>query len=339
MQNYNWDIKTQFVFPEEYGVVEDVVSVDIKPRFQLIETEEALRLVGIYHITSVVQFDPHELPDYSEGTLIEHLELTGNNGYFEYALPLEVNFPKEKVPTGCHPELYIEDVRYDVYDGSSATYNWDVCCTITDPVMEPVNEVDEVIQFESYLESNNIPLEIPSASAFAELIQQPESTNLEVVEVVEEELEPLTLDDQTEKLEPLILEDRTERLEPLILEDQTEELKPLTKHDQVEEVAEVVEVDDAPNYVESVNYVEREQEQLQEINAQTINHVSENEILTEEVAQVLPQEDTIEELVNTENVMQRKDPSDYFFDDDDFLASLSESYTPLDLKSNKVSPE
>ncbi len=109
MQNYNWDLKTQFVFPEEYGLVEDVVFVDIKPRWQLIETEDSLRLVGIYHITSTVRFDPYELPEYSEGTLIEHLELNENDGYFEYALPLEVNLPKEKVPIGCNPEILIEN--------------------------------------------------------------------------------------------------------------------------------------------------------------------------------------------------------------------------------------
>lgn len=308
MQKYNWDLKTQFVFPEEYGIVEDVVTVDIKPRFQLIETEESLRLVGIYHITSVVRFDPHELPEYSEGTLIEHLELNGNNGYFEYALPLEVNLPKDKIPAGCHPEVYIEYVRYDVNDGSSATYNWDVCCTIPEPVLEPTGEEDEFMQFDAYLESNDIPLEIPSASAFAELIHEPltETEALEAIEVEQEEQE----------------------------EQEEHQALPTLDH-QIED--EVVEFDDDQNLEESVNNF------AQVSNLQpTEQVVSEEEILTAQHEEVSPQIEELEELevlVPEVNVILSKDPSDYFFDDDDFLANLSESYTTLDIKSNKVTPE
>ena len=52
-----------------------------------------------------MKFNPKIKPDYSEGTLIEHLDLKGDEGYFEYALPLEVDLPREKVAKDCRPEL------------------------------------------------------------------------------------------------------------------------------------------------------------------------------------------------------------------------------------------
>ncbi|MFJ8237287.1 hypothetical protein ACIQ34_16410 [Ureibacillus sp. NPDC094379] len=128
MQNVNWEMMTQFVFPEDLGIVEEVISVNIKPRWQQVETDESVRLVGIYHITAVVRFNPSHLPQYCEGTLIEHLEFDGNDGYFEYALPLEVDLPREKIAQLNKPELFVNDVNFFVYDGSSCTFKWETKC-------------------------------------------------------------------------------------------------------------------------------------------------------------------------------------------------------------------
>jgi len=298
VQNYNWDIRTQFVFPEEYGIVEDVVSVDIKPRFQLIETEESLRLVGIYHITSTVRFNPYELPEYSEGTLIEHIELNGNDGYFEYALPLEVNLPKEKVPTGCHPEVYIEDIYYDVNDGSSATFNWDVSCAISEPVIqpeiEPVNE-EEMNQFEPSLDTSN---EVPNEQEFTDWNQNSEPTTdeLQFDDVIEEA--PVPLEEEYENVEPVEFEDTSNNIESLS------------------------EVDEQTPILQSSNVFEPEIEES-----------------ASEVEQANHHFNYLEKLVQSDNVLQNEEPIDRAFEDDDFFSSLSESYTTLDLKLNKISPE
>ncbi|SOC36436.1 hypothetical protein [Ureibacillus acetophenoni] len=317
MQNYNWDIKTQFVFPEEYGLVEDVVAVDIKPRFQLIETEESLRLVGIYHITSTVRFDPHELPEYSEGTLIEHIELNEDDGYFEYALPLEVNLPKEKIPDGCHPELYVENVNYDVSTGSCAAFNWDVSCIIPEPVVEPAIEEEDSIRFDAYLESNNIPLEIPSANAFADLIQNTETDKLEVSPVNEE---PVSDEEPVSNEEELVLKD-----------------------DTIDEVS-----FDNSSYVES--FENNSEESINDFKPETFLQssnviVPEPEIVVSEVEQASNELENNEldlvdgNLVQTEDLSPEEEVVDRAFDSDDFFSSLSESYTLLDLKSNKVSQE
>ncbi|SOC02612.1 hypothetical protein SAMN05880501_10374 [Ureibacillus xyleni] len=134
MQNINWDMMTQFVFPEQLGLVEEVISCNIIPRWQQIETEDSIQLHGIYHITAVARFNPNEIPQYSEGTLIEELEFDGNNGYFEYALPLNVDLPREKVAPTNKPELEIDNIQFLVYDGCSCTFKWEVNCSFEEPV-------------------------------------------------------------------------------------------------------------------------------------------------------------------------------------------------------------
>ncbi|HWK24302.1 MAG TPA: hypothetical protein VNS08_14835 [Ureibacillus sp.] len=134
MQKINWDMMTQFVFPEQLGVVEEVLSVDVKPVWQQIETEDSVRLVGIYHIAAIARFNPDEIPEYGDGTYIEELEFEGNNGYFEYALPLEVDLPREKVAYDCSPQVCVNDVSTLIYDGSNCTFKWDVDCQFDEAV-------------------------------------------------------------------------------------------------------------------------------------------------------------------------------------------------------------
>lgn len=148
MQKINWDMMTQFVFPEQLGLVEEVVSVDIKPIWQQIETEESLRLVGIYHIAAIARFNPDELPEYSDGTLIDELEFEGNNGYFEYALPLEIDLPRDKVAYDSSPEVCVNDVAHFVYDGSNCTFKWDVDCQFNEAVEGGLFQFDQQVSIE-----------------------------------------------------------------------------------------------------------------------------------------------------------------------------------------------
>ncbi len=316
MQNYNWDLMTQFVFPEEYGIVEEVVSVDIKPRWQQIETEDSLRLVGIYHITSTVRFNPKEFPEYSEGTLIEHLEMNGNEGYFEYALPLEVNLPKEKVQDGWAPQLNVEDVNFFVYDGSSCTFKWDICCTISEKVDEVDYEFEnEFIEPElpnlEYIDSSSLPLDIPSVEAFSEMIEQPPSyefeTNVPKVQV-EPEVEPSYEESYSNYFEPEKILQTTNVLNP-------EEAK-LPEPELLE--PELPEVELAKEIIEELPEAELT--------------VDDAELQTKSA-----------ELVEAENILlqerENEEPSTFPFEEDDFFADLTESYTLLDLRSNKINPE
>jgi hypothetical protein len=143
MQKINWEMMTQFVFPEQLGAVEEVLSVDIKPVWQQVETEDSIRLIGIYHIAATARFNPEELPVYRDGTFVEELEFDGNNGYFEYALPLEVDLPREKVALECQPQVCINDVSFFVYDGSNCTFKWDVDCQFDETVEGALFQYDQ----------------------------------------------------------------------------------------------------------------------------------------------------------------------------------------------------
>ena len=170
MQKINWDMMTQFVFPEQLGVVEEVVSVDVKPIWQQIETEDSLRLVGIYHIAAIARFNPNELPETSDGTLIEELEFEGNNGYFEYALPLEVDLPRDKVASDSSPLVSINDVSHFVYDGSNCTFKWDVDCEFDETVEGALFQFEE----QAPVEFQQIPL--PEKPVFQETLPVSEET-------------------------------------------------------------------------------------------------------------------------------------------------------------------
>ena len=143
MQNINWEMMTQFVFPEELGIVEEVVSVEVKPIWQQLETDESIRLVGIYHIAAVARFNPSELPQTSDGIYIDDIDFVEqNNGYFEYALPLEVDLPRDRVSCDCQPEICINDVNFLVFNGSNCTFKWEVDCQFEAAAEEPMYQFD-----------------------------------------------------------------------------------------------------------------------------------------------------------------------------------------------------
>ena len=187
MQKINWEMMTQFVFPEQLGAVEEVLSVEIKPIWQQIETEDSVRLVGIYHIAAIARFNPDELPEYSDGTFVEELEFEGNNGYFEYALPLEVDLPRDKVAVNCLPEVAINDVSHFVYDGSNCTFRWDVDCQFEEMVEGGLFQVEgEAYPYEqqSVLAVQQPP--IPERPPIQEAVTLPAFVPDEVIEQLEE---------------------------------------------------------------------------------------------------------------------------------------------------------
>lgn len=142
MAKIDWEMMTQFIFSKEYGIVEEVVSVQVIPRWQQEITEDSIRLTGIYHIKATVRFNPAVKPSFSEGTLIEYIDLKGDEGYFEYSMPLEVDLPKEKVASNCKLDLSVDDISYFVYDGSSCTFKWEVQCTFEEPTAGALFQVE-----------------------------------------------------------------------------------------------------------------------------------------------------------------------------------------------------
>ena len=102
-------MRETFCFPG-YGCPTEIAAVQIKPQWQTMQLEDSLRLMGIYHITAHVRFDFQDMQAFSdedELVKIDALDIQGDTGYFEYAVPLHVDLPKDS----ALEDLMVKDVR------------------------------------------------------------------------------------------------------------------------------------------------------------------------------------------------------------------------------------
>lgn len=143
MEKKQWSMRENFYFPEQAGVPTGVQSVTVTPRYTEERTEDALRLTGIYHIAANVEFDEEaqrsaELED--SFILIDDVELDGKDGYFEYAVPLNIDLPPE-----AESPLHVVSTHTTGESDGQGTYGviWNVECTYTEAVAQ-VEEPEEV---------------------------------------------------------------------------------------------------------------------------------------------------------------------------------------------------
>ncbi|MED3763802.1 hypothetical protein NST62_08030 [Ureibacillus sp. FSL K6-8385] len=290
MAKIDWEMMTQFIFSKEYGIVEEVVSVQVIPRWQQSETEDSIRLTGIYHIKATVRFNPAIKPTFSEGTLIEHLDLKGDEGYFEYAMPLEVDLPREKVAKDCKPELIIDDISFFVYDGSSCTFKWEVNCTFDEPVAGALFQVESE---EEAAES--------AAEKTAERVAVVATNTGEVLETSKTDQPPATLEHR------LVNEER--------------------EKGQTSETLHLLEDESLTNFErfkKPLNETDHKEASKKEEAVQTYNFVEEAKKIRKEEEQQVKQQ--VNESSNKLHIDDRfKSPSDT----DDFYNELSESFSIL----------
>ena len=91
-------------------------------------TNDAVRLIGIYHISTNVMFEEGKRPEnlVESVILIDDVEMKGNEGYFEYAVPLNIDLPGEAE----NPLERYDEEHYVNPDGQgSFGIIWDVECT------------------------------------------------------------------------------------------------------------------------------------------------------------------------------------------------------------------
>ena len=86
----------EFLFPGNAGVPTGADS-HVTPRYTEERTEDAVRLTGIYHIAANVEFDEGaEAEEWVDSSiLIDDVEVEGKDGYFEYAVPLNIDLPSD----------------------------------------------------------------------------------------------------------------------------------------------------------------------------------------------------------------------------------------------------
>jgi len=137
-----------FCFPG-YGCPTEIAAVQIKPQWQAMQLEDSLRLVGIYHITAHVRFDFQNMQAFTgEEDLIsiDALDVQGDTGYFEYAVPLHVDLPKES----NLKDIMVKDIRPSLTN-QKCQLEWTVTSIFNE--YEPVVDNDHVLENQSFTAS------------------------------------------------------------------------------------------------------------------------------------------------------------------------------------------
>jgi len=149
MEKKQWSMQENFYFPEHAGVPTGVQSVTVTPRYTEERTEDAVRLTGIYHIAANVEFGEGERAGEWDDSfiLIDDVEVDGKDGYFEYAVPLNID-----LPSVAESPLEIVTMQATGKSDGQGTYGvvWNVECTYTEAVaiVEELEEVQEAVAVE-----------------------------------------------------------------------------------------------------------------------------------------------------------------------------------------------
>lgn len=140
-------MRETFCFPG-YGRPTEIASVQITPQWQAKQLEDSLRLIGIYHVTAHVRFDfqeAQELMDMDDLVKIDALDLQGDTGYFEYAVPLHVDLPKD----ASIDSLMVKDIRPSL-NNQTCQLEWTIASTFSEP--------EQVVQVAHVAEAPPIPI-------------------------------------------------------------------------------------------------------------------------------------------------------------------------------------
>ncbi|WP_313891710.1 hypothetical protein [Psychrobacillus sp.] len=146
----SWDVKEQFLFPASFGVPKEIKAVAVTPQFEQTVIDDSIQISGIYHITCHVAFEEGELAHHatSEFTQIEDLDVQGEVGYFEYAVPMSIDIPKDKVQPGYSPTLTVQDVHSKTTEHPAIEIGWSVQCAYEPAALvkeEILEEVEQVV--------------------------------------------------------------------------------------------------------------------------------------------------------------------------------------------------
>ncbi|MFB7158109.1 MULTISPECIES: valyl-tRNA synthetase [unclassified Lysinibacillus] len=215
-----------FCFPG-YGCPTEIAAVQIKPRWQTTQLEDSLRLMGIYHITAHVRFDFQDMRafmDDEELVQIDNLDIQGDTGYFEYAVPLNVDLPMD----AAIEDLMVKDIR-PILTNQMCQLEWTVTSVFNEPelalekahVLETANasaqiEVDlaketaQVKQPATVVASNQEEKTVAVTAS----VQEEKSTAV-VASTQEEKSKIVTFAAQKEKSEAIVASDKKEKPAPV----------------------------------------------------------------------------------------------------------------------------
>ena len=143
MKTVQWQMKEDFVFPESTGTPTGTESVRVTPRFTIDRSNEAsVRISGIYHLAVNVEFDL-EAPrteQVESVILIDDVELNGNLGYFEYAVPFNIDLP----PEANDPlNIVTANAQCEMEGQGAIAVIWEVQCSYREIVVVPNDSTNQ----------------------------------------------------------------------------------------------------------------------------------------------------------------------------------------------------
>ncbi|MDW0118115.1 hypothetical protein QTL97_14355 [Sporosarcina thermotolerans] len=200
MTKLQWDMKEVFYFPTDVGVPSSARVVKVKAGFTEKRSEDAVRLSGIYHIAAKVEFGEGQRAEMipQEVVYVDDVEMDGQVGYFEYAVPLNIDLPPEVE----HPlRVEASDVNAH-FDGQGAlTIAWNVNCAHGASNNEAAVENTKAEETAS-VQASEVVAEVKQDNATAQSV--PEETISKAKQAVAE-LEPQQATAQAEETQQVLI--------------------------------------------------------------------------------------------------------------------------------------
>ena len=197
-----WEVEEVFTFPLELGCVKEEKKINVQVNWEAQELMEVIHIRGIYHITAKVRFGLERQVQFSAGTLIEHIDLEGDEGYFEYAIPFSLELPNAKLK-----DLRVEDIKTNCQD--SLHVAWQVIC-----VYDELTTTTDEVQQENYLEIPKVDIkeqiieEMKAQAKIEGMVEQ------KVQEQVKQMIEPIEEEKVKQIVEPIAEEKIAPKKEP-----------------------------------------------------------------------------------------------------------------------------
>ena len=253
-----WEVEEVFTFPLELGCVKEEKKINVQVNWEAQELMEVIHIRGIYHITAKVRFGLERQVQFSAGTLIEHIDLEGDEGYFEYAIPFSLELPNAKLK-----DLRVEDIKTTCQD--SLHIAWQVIC-----VYDELTTTTDEVQQENYLEIPKVDIkeqiieEMKAQAKIEEMVEQ------KVQEQVKQMIEPIAEEKVKQIVEPIAEEKVKQVVEPIAEEKVKQIVEPIAE----EKVAPKKE----PNVeVKEEIWIHPVQEIVEELIEESINEESSHE--------------------------------------------------------------
>ncbi len=176
MEPTQWTLTETFQFPAEYGKAVSAQEVKVTAGYTEHQTEDAVRLSGIYHVAANVGFDgeSQEVALDSDAILIDDVDVQEKSGYFEYAVPLLVD-----LPTSADGQLKatVTDATASATDDGALTVMWTVEAKLAEAEAKPetasiqgAEEVSGTAQGSAAVnQESNESQEVKTAAATADL--------------------------------------------------------------------------------------------------------------------------------------------------------------------------